>query len=183
MSGIMDRYRRFVVDGQPVATGFFAVADAWACTNPSAGRGLTVGFKHALRLRNVLRDGSADPYELALAFDEVTEREVAPWYWAQIAADRDRIAEITAIQEGRPHVPTGDPITSFLGDLNRYVLADGDLARAMLEYGGTLTSIQEIAQRPTVVAKLAELKAAGSDGVVPPEIPGPSRAQLLELVS
>ena len=47
MSGIVDRYRRFVVDESPVATGFVAVADGWACTNPSAGRGLTVGFLHA----------------------------------------------------------------------------------------------------------------------------------------
>ena len=37
MSGIVDRYRRFAVDGRPVATGFVAVADASACTNPSGG--------------------------------------------------------------------------------------------------------------------------------------------------
>ena len=30
MSGIVDRYRRFVVDGSPVVTGLVAVADAWA---------------------------------------------------------------------------------------------------------------------------------------------------------
>src|SRR4029077_4851650 len=44
MSGVLDRYRRFVVDGAPVVTGFLAVADAWASTNPTAGRGVTVGF-------------------------------------------------------------------------------------------------------------------------------------------
>ena len=53
MSGVVDRYRRFVVDGAPVVTGLLAVADAWACTNPSAGRGMTVGFMHAVRLRDV----------------------------------------------------------------------------------------------------------------------------------
>ena len=37
MGGILDRYRRFVVDGNPVVTGYAAVGDAWACTNPSAG--------------------------------------------------------------------------------------------------------------------------------------------------
>ncbi|MGZ4616941.1 MAG: FAD-dependent oxidoreductase, partial [Actinomycetes bacterium] len=47
MAGILDRYRRFVVDGRPVATGLAAVGDAWACTNPSAGRGLSVGLIHA----------------------------------------------------------------------------------------------------------------------------------------
>ena len=34
MSGIVDRYRRFVSNGGPIATGVVAVADAWACTNP-----------------------------------------------------------------------------------------------------------------------------------------------------
>ena len=61
MSGIADRYRRFVVDGTPVATGFVGVADAWACTNPSAGRGLTVGFLHALRLRDAVRAHGDNP--------------------------------------------------------------------------------------------------------------------------
>jgi hypothetical protein len=39
MSGILDRHRRLVIDGQPVATGIALLADAWACTNPSQGRG------------------------------------------------------------------------------------------------------------------------------------------------
>ena len=46
-AGILDRYRRFVFDGKPVATGFAAVGDAWACTNPSAGLGISVGLLHA----------------------------------------------------------------------------------------------------------------------------------------
>ena len=37
MGGIIDRCRRFVVDGVPVATGIVSVGDSWACTNPSLG--------------------------------------------------------------------------------------------------------------------------------------------------
>ena len=44
MSGNVDRYRRFLVDDKPVVTGLVAVADAWACTNPSAGRGSPSDF-------------------------------------------------------------------------------------------------------------------------------------------
>jgi len=43
MRGIMDRYRRLAPAGQAVATGVAATADAWAATNPSAGRGITMG--------------------------------------------------------------------------------------------------------------------------------------------
>ena len=39
MAGPLNTLRRFVVDGRPIVTGFAAVSDAWACTNPSGGRG------------------------------------------------------------------------------------------------------------------------------------------------
>ncbi len=81
MAGILDRYRRFVVDGKPVATGFAAVGDAWACTNPSAGRGLSVGMVQAQALRRTFRAHGTDPAAFALAYDEATERDAAPFYW------------------------------------------------------------------------------------------------------
>jgi 2-polyprenyl-6-methoxyphenol hydroxylase-like FAD-dependent oxidoreductase len=181
MSGIMDRYRRFVLDGRPVATGFFAVADAWACTNPSAGRGLTVGFKHAVLLRDVLHGDQTDPYTLAEQFHEITETEVAPWYWSQIAADRARVAEITAVREGRQPHPPADELAQLMVDLSRFTPLDADIARASLEYIGTLTPIQEIAERPELREKLTAVKQS-IDDAPPPAIPGPDRAQLLQLL-
>src|SRR5439155_1200486 len=44
MAKIEDRWRRFVIDGEPVATGVVAVGDSWACSNPSVGRGATIGM-------------------------------------------------------------------------------------------------------------------------------------------
>lgn len=179
-SGIMDRYRRFVVEDRPVATGFFAVADAWACTNPSAGRGLTVGFKHAVCLRDVLRDGECDPYEQARRFHEETETKVAPWYWSQIAVDRARIAEIGAITEGRPTPTPSDPLVTLIQDLGRFLLADADIARALISYAGTITPIQEIAKQDWITERLSDLKASAD--TPPAAIPGPDRGQLLDLL-
>ena len=99
MGGVLDRYRRFVVDRKPVVTGFAAVGDAWACTNPSAGRGLSVGIVQAQALRRAFREHGHDPAAFALAYDEATEREAAPFYWNQISADRIRVAEIAALVE------------------------------------------------------------------------------------
>ena len=59
MAKIPDRYRRFVVDGAPVATGVVAVGDAWACTNPSLGRGITMGLMHAARTPRSVADRCA----------------------------------------------------------------------------------------------------------------------------
>ena len=79
MAGVVDRYRRFAVDGKPIATGFAAVGDAWACTNPSAGRGMSVGMVHAQLLRATLREHLGDPAAFASAWDEQTETHVAPF--------------------------------------------------------------------------------------------------------
>ena len=55
MAGVLDRYHRYSVDGRPLATGLASVGDAWACTNPSAGRGLSVGLIQAQQLCRVVR--------------------------------------------------------------------------------------------------------------------------------
>jgi 2-polyprenyl-6-methoxyphenol hydroxylase-like FAD-dependent oxidoreductase len=72
MAGVMDRLR----DPAP-APGVVSIADAWACTNPTLGRGVTLGLLHAVLLRDVLRGD--DP---AGAFRERTARELEPNYRA-----------------------------------------------------------------------------------------------------
>ena len=44
MAKIEDRQRTYVVGGTPVATGIVPLADSWACTNPSLGRGISIGL-------------------------------------------------------------------------------------------------------------------------------------------
>ena len=181
MSGVVDRYRRFVVDGSPVATGMVAVADAWACTNPSAGRGLTVGFLQALVLRDVLRDSPDSPGALAAEFDRRTEAEIAPWYHAQIAVDRARFADMKALREGREPSPPVDALARSIGSLFSTMTADPDLFRAALEYVGTITPVQEILQRSDVAEKI-RMAREKLKGTPPMEVPGPNRKQLLELM-
>jgi 2-polyprenyl-6-methoxyphenol hydroxylase-like FAD-dependent oxidoreductase len=181
MSGVVDRYRRFEVNGAPVATGFVAVADAWACTNPSAGRGLTVGFLHAVRLRDVLRETAGDPAECVRRFDARTDAEITPWYSAQMAVDRARFADIEALREGRP-LPPVEGLAADVRRLASTMLIDPDLFRALLEYVGTITPVQEILRRPEVHARIEAARAAL--GAAPPiRLPGPDRAQLLSLVA
>lgn len=180
MSGIADRYRRFVVDGAPIVTGFVAIADAWACTNPSAGRGLTVGFLHALRLRDALRTCGDDPRGLVEEFDRRTETEITPWYRAQIAVDRARFAEMQAIREHREaDVPDNELARRILSLLSS-IPADPDLFRAALEYIGTITPVQEILDRPDVAQRIAAARdmLQGRPGG---PLPGPTREQLLQL--
>jgi len=62
------------------------------------------------------------------------------------------------------------------------LIADPDLFRAALEYIGTITPVQQILARPDVVQRMAAAREALKDTPRPP-IPGPSREQLLQLVS
>jgi flavin-dependent dehydrogenase len=153
MAGVIDRYRRLVVESQPVITGFAAVGDAWACTNPSAGRGLSVGLLHAQMLRNVARRHINDPAAFSREYDAETERQVGPFYRNQIAADRARIAEMSALEEGLP-MPAPNPVAAKL------LLAssqDPDVLRGMIEIAMCVALPQEVIARPRVAAKLAEL--------------------------
>jgi 2-polyprenyl-6-methoxyphenol hydroxylase-like FAD-dependent oxidoreductase len=153
LAGVLDRYRRFVVDGRPVITGFAAVGDAWACTNPSAGRGLSVGLLQAQALRDVTRRHINDPEAFSQNYDIETEREVAPFYRDQITADRARIAEMSALEEDRP-VPAPDPT---MAKLLVAAARDADVFRGMLEIAMCVALPQDVIARPHIAAKLAEL--------------------------
>jgi 2-polyprenyl-6-methoxyphenol hydroxylase-like FAD-dependent oxidoreductase len=174
MAGVLDRYRRLVVDGVPVVTGLLAVGDAWACTNPSAGRGISVGAVHAQLLRAVVRASADDPVELARTFDELTEREVAPFYRSQLAADRTRIAEMDALRAGRRPPPPDPARTGLVTAAAR----DADAYRALLEVITCLAQPQEVLERPGMAERLAAHAAEP-----PPVTPGPDRAQLLQLLA
>ncbi len=174
MAGIMDRYRRFVVEGRPVATGVAAVGDAWACTNPSAGRGVTVGLVHAQSLRNVVRSHGDDPERLARAWDEATEADVAPFYRDQIEADRRRVAEMDALRADE-EPPPREPSTVALAEAT---MNDPDVFRGALETAMCLALPREVLARPGFLDKVRA--AAGGP---PAPVPGPDRRSLLELLS
>ncbi len=174
MAGILDKYRRFVVDGAPIVTGFAAVGDAWACTNPSAGRGLSVGMIQAQQLRHVVRARLDDPAGFAEAWDERTERVVAPYYWNQVAADRARIAEMTALRDGVAP-PPGEPQRPTLFTA---ATRDPDVFRAFMETVMCLALPQEVVARPDIQAKIERIEVTRGR-----RMPGPDREELLRLLA
>lgn len=174
MAGIVDRYRRFAVDGVPVATGLAAVGDAWACTNPSAGRGTSIGLLHAQVLRNVVRKHLDDPAALARDWDEGTERVVAPYYWNQIRADRARFAEMEALRQG-----TEPPVaTSAMARLVAAAGHDPDAYRALVETVLCVSLPQDVLERPAVRAATETYGHLAS-----PAAPGPGRNELLRILA
>jgi 2-polyprenyl-6-methoxyphenol hydroxylase-like FAD-dependent oxidoreductase len=179
MAGILDKYRRFVVDGRPFATGYAAVGDAWACTNPSAGRGLSIGMMHAQRLRDVVRTTFDGPHDFALEWDAVTEAELAPWYWNQVATDQARLEQIAAVREGRADaVQTVGPLPPEYAAAGEAMAFDADVFRAVIETVGCLATPQEVFSRPGMWDKVEASKPDDSQPT-----PGPTREELLALLA
>jgi 2-polyprenyl-6-methoxyphenol hydroxylase-like FAD-dependent oxidoreductase len=180
MAGVADRYRRFVLDGEPVVTGLVAVGDAWACTNPQAGRGVSTGLSHAIALRDVVREHLDDPLRLALEFDRVTEERCAPWYRLQVVQDRDRHTAVQAAIEGRP--PAGpDPVNPVMQMVKAFAVAtqyDSDVARAFVEVISCLVHPADALGRPGLMDKVL----AAASGRDPVPIRGPSREELVRLL-
>jgi 2-polyprenyl-6-methoxyphenol hydroxylase-like FAD-dependent oxidoreductase len=174
MAGVVDRHRRFVVDGRPFATGLLAVGDAWACTNPSAGRGLSVGLVHAELLADVVRAHPQAGEELALAWDEATDAVVGPFFRNQARADAARIAEMEALRDGREPEPVTTPMTRLAAAAG----VDADAYRALADVLTCLAQPEEVLSRPAVVAALARV---GKDR--PDPLPAPARRELEALLA
>jgi 2-polyprenyl-6-methoxyphenol hydroxylase-like FAD-dependent oxidoreductase len=178
MSKIEDRYRRFVLDGDPICCGAVAVGDAWACSNPARGRGASIGLRHAVLLRERLRDvGLDDPLEFARAFHASTDEEIAPWFFWTRAGDRHRRAAIEAGTRGESY-HSDDP--DYLVEGAFFASGDPDCLRAALR-AGTILTPPEVALHGSGLAERA-FELLRSRSAAPPQ-PGPTREQLLALVS
>jgi 2-polyprenyl-6-methoxyphenol hydroxylase-like FAD-dependent oxidoreductase len=174
MAGVIDRYRRYWADEQPLVTGFVAVGDAWASTNPSGGRGISVGLVHAQALRQVVRAHLDNPAALAAAFDAATASKAEPYYRRQLAFDELRLAEMKALREGLAPPPP-DP---FLTKLEVASMQDPDVFRARVEMMTCLDVPANVLARPGLMERIEEL----GDGE-PFRLPGPDRTQLLALLT
>jgi len=179
MAHLEDRYRGFVADGRPVATGVVAVADSWACSNPANGRGASIGMLHAVTLRDQLREvGLDDPAAFAEAFHTATARTVEPWYRATLATDRYRLAEIESGVRGGTYDPQ-DSQYQLGKALGAAAGQDPDCLRAYLDIWLVLRTPGEVFGRPGLRDKILQLGSGWRDV----EPLGPSREQLLALAS
>jgi 2-polyprenyl-6-methoxyphenol hydroxylase-like FAD-dependent oxidoreductase len=176
MAGVLDRYRRIVVDGRPVVTGIIPVGDSWACTNPTAGRGISLGLAHAVALRDALRVIPDDPVRLVELFDSVTEETLTPFYRDQVERDHRRAAQTRAVIEGRPAPPlTADPLLS----LQFAARQDADAARGFLDVMSCLALPEQVLKRPGMTDRLRAAQESGR----PPHPPGPTREELVALAT
>ncbi len=82
---------------------------------------------------------------------EVTETRVAPYVRNQIASDRARVAEMTALRLGPPP-PEPDPI---MADFVTAAAHDAEVFRALVETITCLALPHEVLQRPGLAERIS----------------------------
>jgi 2-polyprenyl-6-methoxyphenol hydroxylase-like FAD-dependent oxidoreductase len=176
MAGIEDRQRQLVVNSVPVVTGLVAVGDAWASTNPSLGRGASIGALHACVLRDVVaKEGTEDPDTLVLRFAAETAATVAPYVDSTLSFDRHRLAEIEADVAGVPYEPEDAAwaVTRALGAGGR---ENPVVARALAAIASALAVPGEVLSDAAVRGQVARYLGRSHYG------PGAGRTELLAAV-
>jgi 2-polyprenyl-6-methoxyphenol hydroxylase-like FAD-dependent oxidoreductase len=178
IAGVEDRHRSLVVEGEPVATGVLLLADAWACTNPSLGRGASMAILHAGLLRDLLRETEPEDHEkLARRFHEATTRVAEPLFRTTLWYDRHRLAEIKADIAGEPYRPA-DPRWAATKALAAAGLTDPDLLREQSSIMSFVATGQEVFARAGVLDRTMALGASAPQY----PLPGPSRTELLATI-
>ena len=179
MAKIEDRIRNIAPDGKPVATGVVSVADSWACTNPSLGRGASIGMMHAVGLRDLLRaEASSDPVRLNEEWAQMTSSTVEPWFRHTVTYDRHRLAEIEALMDGRPY-ETDDEEWWLAKGLESMGFEDPDILRANLDIAMVLKPTDEVFADRDFRAKVL---AGGQRTMGQPGL-GPTREELIAVLA
>jgi 2-polyprenyl-6-methoxyphenol hydroxylase-like FAD-dependent oxidoreductase len=179
-------WRHFVVDGRPLATGFFAVGDSALRTNPLYGRGCSTGILHAHILADVLSDVT-DPISRALVFDHRSETELRPIFDASLREDRSGIKRALASLEGRM-VEDSTSLKSWFGlafgDALAYAARhDLHVLRGMMRTVNLLEKPGDFLKDQRTRLKLLRYMLRGRTRNASARVQnGPDRAQMLELV-
>lgn len=171
--------RQFVVDGRPCATGLLPIGDAWGFTNPSIGRGISLGLKHAVAVTDALVEIVDRPELMAATWNEVTEAHAVPWHESTVQFDRVRGPEVEASRLGQPdpHDPS-DPMVAISRAFASAMHYDAQVLAWNQEIASCLTLPIEVLARSGVIERI--LTVAGENP--PYATPGPDRAQLEELL-
>jgi 2-polyprenyl-6-methoxyphenol hydroxylase-like FAD-dependent oxidoreductase len=186
MAGLLNRFRQYVIDEQPLVLGMLPVGDAVICTNPLYGRGCSIGYWGAHLMADVLSAHNGDwnddaLLKIAVAYDDSVRREILPWYTAGVQQDAEARRVSQALLKGEdPDGDTNDPRTMIRSVLREGLLpalrSDAVVLRAFFRNFNLLTEPDALLKDPEVSARVFAIWQDRENR--PPEIPlGPKRRQ------
>ena len=188
MAGLLNRWRDFVVEGEPVATGIVPLGDAVLCTNPLYGRGCSFAFWGAHLLAQAVETFGDDTREVSLAYEASLRADILPWYRATVEQDAEARRVAAALLAGDdPDGDTSDPRTFMRAVFREGLLPalrfDAVVLRAFFRSFNLLDPPDAMTKDPDVGARVFAVWQERDQR--PPEQPlGPSRrSDLLALIA
>jgi hypothetical protein len=179
MASTANTTRDFVVDGVPCATGIVPIGDAWGFTNPSIGRGITLGLMHAVDITPAIAEHTEDPHRLATEWERRTAERAARWHTSTVAFDRIRTPEVEAHLRGLPD--PFDPSDPSVAGPRAFASAshhEPDVLQWFFEVVGCFSLPDEVMAREGVFERVLDV----AHSTPPYRSPGPTRAELEELL-
>lgn len=164
--------RDFVLDGVPVATGIVPLGDASAFTNPSVGRGITIGIDHAVDVAEAVMPVIDDPATIAKAWEGATARRVAGFIDSTILYDMVRGPEVVAAMKGETHEHT-DPMAQMFITLDAARRRDQHVFEHWRDLATLQGDVSSVLGREGLFARVTE------HGAEPWQPPIPDRADIL----
>lgn len=183
MAGLRNRLRRFVVDGEPVATGLVVIGDALQGSNPWYGKGCALAGIAAEELSRALRLHGRDRVALAQAMDAAARAELEPHYNLAVRQDADRIRLHTSMQEGSEPDPLAAATRDFvLNGLLPATRVDADVFRAFFRSFNMLDAPDALLSDQMVMAAAFAAHAAKDQRPPTPTL-GPDRDEFLAVMA
>ena len=183
MARLRNRIRRFVVDGEPVATGLVVIGDAAVATNPWYGKGCSMAGIATEALSRSIAEHGRDRVALALAMDDAVRTEMEPHYALACRQDSDRTKLHTAMQEGTEPDPAASAARDFVfNGLIPATRADPDVFRAFFRSFNMLDDPNALLADPVVLTAAGDAHATKDQRPPLPQL-GPPRDELLGVMA
>ncbi len=183
MARLRNRIRRFVVDGEPVATGLVVIGDAAMATNPWYGKGCSLAGMGAEALSAALAAHGRDRVAVARAMDHAMRSEMEPHYTLAVRQDADRIKLHSAMHEHSEPDPVASATRDFvLNGLLPATRTDPDVFRAFFRSFNMLDAPDALLTDPKVLSASMAAHAAKDQRPPAPKL-GPDREQFLAVMA
>ena len=171
MSRIENRRRRLTTDDGPIVGGIVAIGDAALHTNPTLGRGISMGLWHAQHLADVAHSVPDDAVGFVERFSSWTDDHLGVWFDSQVLADADALARLAAGLRGERLAPTASPRARFAAGAFRCAEHDDVVGTAVARMIHLLAPASAAFGDPVVAARIDEFLATGVSLERPPDVP------------
>lgn len=183
MARLRNRIRRFVMNGEPVATGLVVIGDAAVATNPWYGKGCSSAGIAADALSNALMEHGRNRVAVAIAMDAAVHAELEPHYQLAVRQDADRIKLHTARHDGtEPDAMAAATRDFILNGLIPATRVDADVFRAFFRAFNMLDAPSALMADAKVVTASMTALAQKDQRPRAPKL-GPDRDEFLAVMA